>query len=126
MFNEAKTRIESIKTIEEESDALNEAKAQAKQEVREYLDSKKNQMSSANQTKAEELYRSFVVTVDKITSVSKISIEVTRAKAQIDQLCDGGDKTKGCGGNVVTTSVILSILALAGMSLLVFRKREHE
>ena len=126
LFNEAKARIESIKTIEEESDALNEAKAQAKQEVREYLDSKKNQMSSANQTKAEELYRSFVVTVDKITSVSKISIEVTRAKAQIDQLCDGGDKTKGCGGNVVTTSVVLSILALAGMSLLVFRKREHE
>ena len=88
LFEEAKAKIYSIPNLVQEAEALAKAKEDAKQEVREYLDSKKSCMSKDNLEKAETLYNSFVVTVNKQSSISKINIEVIRIKAQIDQLCD--------------------------------------
>ena len=132
-FDEAKTRIESIQTLSEEAEALNSAKTEAINDVKAYLESKKAEMSDANKAKADELYAAFVVTVNKATSVSKINIEVTRIKAQIDQLCDGGsgsekdqDKRSGCGGSVIASCALISVCALLGASTLIIKKRKGE
>ena len=88
LYEEAKARIDSIPTIAQEAQALANAKQEAKDEVKEYLKSKKMHMSSKHYKEASALYDAFCVTVDKTTTVSKINIEVIRIKAQIDNLCD--------------------------------------
>ena len=127
LFDEAKAKIESIQTIEEEQNALNEARAAAKKEVRDYIDAHKKQMTKKNQEQAETLYSSFCVTIDKTTSVSKINIEVTRIKAQIDQLCTKKETKKGgCGGSVVASCSLMSIFSLVGLGLVILRKRKAQ
>ena len=65
LFEEAKARITSIPTLAQEAQALETAKKEAKDEAKEYLESKKKNMSKKNYSEAESLYNAFCVAVDK-------------------------------------------------------------
>lgn len=137
-FDEAKTRIESILSIAEENQALVDAKANAISEGKTYMDSKKSLMSKANQSAAEEKYSKFVEDVNKETSQKKVSLALTRFKADIDALCDlnpdtndnGGESSQGllaklgCGGSIVATSSIIASISLLGVGLILLKKKE--
>ena len=125
LFNTAKAKIEAVKTLVEEDSSLTNARENAKVEAREYLDSKKDSMSKENLEKAESLYTKFCSTVDAATSVSKINIELTKIKAQIDQLCDVQPNQKKCGGDIMATSIILSAISMIGACLIVIKKRKE-
>ena len=143
LFEQAKQKIDSILTREQEDAELNRAKQEAKQEALAYLNANKDKLKDEDKAKAEELYSNFCSAVDAASKITAINVQLVRFKASIDNLVkengqqpsggennnndDGGENKKvkrGCRSSIIATSAIISITSLLGASLLIKKKKE--
>ena len=65
--------------------------------------------------------------INGATSVDAVNSELTNAKDALNGIpTKPVGRTRRCGGDIAATSIILSTLALAGVGLLVFKKRKGD
>ena len=117
-----------------EDEALAPAKEVAKQELTDYANAKgKSNYTVSNWTKIMDYVDMGHFNIDVATSQEEIDTAVSNAKLYIDTVQRKPQEStteetaeKNCGGSIAVTSVTLSVLALAGLGLVINKKRKEE
>lgn len=126
LFEEAIQRIDSILTIRgHKLEELNEAKRKAISEVKNHYASL--DLNSMSNSEIEELNADTLDTIDRIKaalSVPQVEQLLNNYKER-HKLPSQNTNTKGCGGSVYTTSILLSVISLLGIALISYKKRKQ-
>ena len=126
IYNSAIESIDAILTTEEHQlEELNNAKHNAIAEVKNHyglLD-----IDSMSDSALEALNQDTLETIENIKDAESIE--------QVDQLLNEYKSrhklpsqsipTRGCGGNIYTTSILLSVISLMGIAFVTYKKRKH-
>ena len=125
IYNFAIQQIDAVLTIEEhQTEDLNSAKQNAITEVKNHYASLN--IDSMSDDELAELNADTLQTIEDIKTAESIE--------QINQILSGyksrnklpaQNTTKGCGGSVYTTSILLSAISLLGIALMTYKKRKH-
>ncbi|MCR4911105.1 MAG: hypothetical protein K5925_01075, partial [Bacilli bacterium] len=125
----AKSLMDSVKTKPVEE--LDNAKSTALDALSNYYNDKDgSKYTQENIDKMVAAYDAGRNAIEAATSVEAVNTALTNAKAAIDAIPQNqpssGGSAKSCGGSIAATSILLSTLALAGVGLLVFKKRKED
>ena len=126
IFESAIQRIDSVLTIRgHKLEELNEAKRKAISEVKNHYASL--DLNSMSNSEIEELNADTLDTIDRIKaalSVPQVEQLLNNYKLR-HKLPSQNANTKGCGGSVYTTSILLSAISLLGIALISYKKRKQ-
>ena len=126
IYNYAMQEIDAILTIQEhQEEDLNNARHNAIAEVKNHYASLN--IESMSDSELQELNEDTLQTIEDIKAAQTIE--------QVNQILDEyksrhelptrSSSLKGCGGNIYTTSVLLSAISLLGIALITYKKRKH-
>ena len=116
-------------TINAVKDNLELAKAAALEALEQYYNSfDKNNYDETGVAALTKAYNDGKDAIEAATTTEGVAAALANAKAEMDkvQTKSTAPAVKRCGGDIAATSVILSAIALAGVSLLVFKKRKQD
>ena len=126
IYDSAIERIDSVLTIKEhKQEELNEAKRKAISEVKNHYASL--DLNSMSNSEIEELNADTLDTIDRIKaalSVPQVEQLLNNYKER-HKLPSQNVDTKGCGGSVYATSILLSVISLLGIALISYKKRKQ-
>ena len=123
LVNNAKNVINAVKGN------LDLAKAAALEALEQYYNSfDKNNYDEAGVASLNRAYNDGKDAIEAATSTDAVAAALANAKAAMDavQTKPAEQPRKRCGGDIAATSIILSAIALAGVGLLVFKKRKED
>lgn len=119
----AKTTINAVK------DNLELAKAAALSALEQYYNSfDKNNYDETGLASLRSAYNDGRDAIEAATNTDAVAAALANAKAALDAVATkpAAPAAKRCGGDIAATSIILSTIALAGVALLVLRKRKED
>lgn len=136
---EIKAAIAEVKTdaqLTEEEEALAEAKTAAINELQALYNSKDlNKYDDAGKTSLLSALNAGKEAINAATTIEEVNSALANAKAAINSVEEMAitpqepeqptNEKKGCGGSIVTASILLSIIATFGASLLLIKRKDN-